>query len=72
LLELTDEGVDLHKDGVDGCPISRDGTKTKVVKKLVDDDGFDVGLVGPLDHIKKDAFFEIGVLGSKFGAMDPG
>ena len=72
MLELTDEGVDLHKDGVGGCPISRDGTKTKVVKKLVDDDTFDVGLVGPLDHIKKDAFSEIGVLGSKFGAMDPG
>lgn len=62
----------MHKDRVDSCPISRDGAKTKVVKKFVDDDAFDVGLVGPLDHIKKDAFSEIGVLGPKFGAMDLG
>ena len=72
MLELADEGVDLHKDGVGDGPVGGNGAETKIVKKFVDDDAFDIGLVGPLDHIKKDAFSEIGVLGSKFGAMDLG
>ncbi len=71
-MDLADEGVDLHKNGVSSGPFSRDGAETKVVEKFVDDDALDVGLIGALDHIKKGPFLEIGVLGPKFGAMDFG